>query len=409
MNRLKWNPRRFFKILGLSVLGIFLAANLFLIISGKFYIYKAIYSTYFRGQTGPGIYDSSIFYNRTIEKGESVPWAVHPRANSVRLEKATLEKLEELETTSLLVIKDNFIIYEHYWDEHTDTTRSNSFSVAKSIVSLMIGKAIEEGHIKSVDEPVGNYLESFKEGEKAKVTIRHLLTMSAGLSWEESGGNPFSHNAEAYYGWDLKALVEDLEVVEEPGKVFDYKSGYTQILGFVLEEATGMHLAEYASKKFWQKLGAENEAFWSLDDEHGMEKAFCCFYATTRDFARIGRLVLEKGDYKSTPIINSAYIDEMITPDESLMTRAGLNNEVYGYQWWIYNHPEGSVYYARGILGQYIICLPEEDIIVVRTGHTRGNVIRNPNEDPSLSLYKIDHPSDLFMYVEIAKSLGAQF
>ncbi len=233
--------------------------------------------------------------------------------------------------------------------------------------------------------------------------------MSAGLSWDESGGNPFSHNAEAYYGWDLKELIDGLEVERTPGEVFDYKSGYTQILGFILEQATGQHLATYASEKIWSKVGAEHNAMWSLDDEDGMEKAFCCFYATTRDFARIGRLILEKGSYKSTPIISSKYIDEMLTPDETLSTVAGLDNEIYGYQWWVYNHPDGPVYYARGILGQYIICLPEEDVIVVRTGHTRGEVVRNPNEAPDLPLYKIDHPSDLFMYVEIAKTLSSRF
>lgn len=391
------------------MLGVFLAANLFLIISGKFYIYKAIYSTYFQGQTGPGIYDYPLFYNRTVEHEESYPWAVHPRSNSEKLTDDQLEELASIETTSLLIIKNNFIIYESYWNEHTDTTLSNSFSVAKSIVSLLIGKAVEEGFIKSIDEPVGNYLQSFNSGDKSKITIRHLLTMSAGLSWDESGGNPFSHNAEAYYGWDLWGMINDLEVEREPGKVFDYKSGYTQVLGFILEEATGMRLSHYAASRLWKKIGAEHDALWSLDDQYGMEKSFCCFYATTRDFARIGRLVLEHGDFKSDPVISPSYINEMLTPDRSLVQKNGMENDIYGLQWWIYQHPDGPVYYARGILGQYIICLPEEDIIIVRTGHQRGEVVRDPVEDPNMPLYQIDHPSDLFMYVEIAKEMGKKF
>ena len=121
------------------------------------------------------------------------------------------------------------------------------------MVSLCIGSAIDEGYISSVDEKVSTFLPSFKMGEKSKITIRHLLMMSSGLSWSESGKNPYSNNAEAYYGDNLKKLVLNQEVVSLPGKVFDYKSGDTQLLTFILEKATGKTLTTYFQEKFGLK------------------------------------------------------------------------------------------------------------------------------------------------------------
>lgn len=405
--RVRFNAKRFFKILIFSILGVFISANIFVLISGEFYLYNAVYSTYFQGQDGPDIYDSHLFYNRTVKKDTSAPWAVHPRANSIGLTEQQEKKLEGLETTSFLVIKDNFIIQENYWDKHNDSTVSNSFSMAKSIISLLVGIAEQEGKIDDLDDPVGHYLPSFKEGKKSEITLRHLLTMSAALDWDESGGNPLSNNAEAYYGWDLHRMIEDLKLEGVPGKVFEYKSGYTQILAFVLKKATGQNPADYASNKIWQKIGAENDALWSLDEKDGMEKAFCCFYATTRDFARIGRLILEKGYYKGKKVVPQHYIDSMLAPADELQCQDGKQNDFYGLQWWVYQHPQGPVYYARGILGQYIICMPEEDLIIVRTGHKRGNVKRN--HGGKLADYKVHHPDDLFLYIDIARSIVEKF
>src|SRR5690606_33587242 len=138
------------------------------------------------------------------------------------------------------------LLHEQYWDGYSEESLSNSFSVAKSIVSILVGIALQEGALQSIDQPVGDYLPEFKEGAKANITIKHLLWMSSGLNWDESYGNPLSVTTEAYYGSDLKKVVRRLEAVEKPGQQFEYKSGDTQVLGFVLEAATGKSLADYA-------------------------------------------------------------------------------------------------------------------------------------------------------------------
>jgi CubicO group peptidase (beta-lactamase class C family) len=247
---------------------------------------------------------------------------------------------------------------------------SNSFSVAKSITSILIGAAIKEGKIKSVDEPVGNYLPEFKEGLAAKLRIKDLLTMSSGSNWDESYSNPLSVTTESYYGSDLYKTATGVKILKEPGTYHSYKSGDTELLGLVLEKATGKSISAYASEKLWQPLGAEHPAKWSTDKESGNEKAFCCFNTNARDFARLGQLMLDGGKWKGNTIIDSAYYMQSITrcniPDEE-----GEPCNYYGYQWWIRPAFPG-VFYARGILGQYIIVIPSKKIVLVRLGHKRS-------------------------------------
>ncbi|MCW3120170.1 MAG: beta-lactamase, partial [Chitinophagaceae bacterium] len=268
-------------------------------------------------------------------------------------------------------IKNDSLLYENYWDGYNDSSLSNSFSVAKSITSLLIGIAIKEGKIKSVGDAVGNYLPEFKEGLGAKLTIRDLLTMSSGSNWDESYANPLSVTTEAYYGSDLYKTATGIKIIREPGTLHSYKSGDTGLLGLILEKATGKSLSEYASGKLWKPLGAEHPALWSTDREKGNEKAYCCFNTNARDFARIGQLMLDSGKWNGSAIIDSAYYQQSISacniPDET-----GKPCNYYGYQWWIRPAYEG-VFYARGILGQYVIVIPSKKTIIVRLGKKRSD------------------------------------
>lgn len=403
--KFKW--KKYLKYAFISILSLFVIANLLVLISGKFYLYKAVGSTYFRGQTGPGIYDSTIFFNRIVPNSDFQPWQYDSSGYDLKDEEYAL--LNEIETTSFLVFKEDKILFEKYFESHRDSTRSNSFSMAKSVISLLIGIAIDEGDIESVDQPAGDFLSYFNKGEYKKITIRHLLNMSAGLSWDESS-SAFSSNAEAYYGWDLKSMVKSMEIIEAPGEVFDYKSGYTQALGFLLEEATGMKVADYASEKIWKHIGAELPAFWSLDNEGGMEKSFCCFYAMSRDFGRLGRLVNNYGRWNGKRVVPSKYIQEAVQPETTLTRRNGMQNTIYGLSWWVVQGEGEQLFYARGILGQYILCFPARKLVVVRTGHVRGDVPREAimdMEDPEIS--KVSHPADLFYYINIGKRLDREY
>jgi CubicO group peptidase (beta-lactamase class C family) len=331
-------------------------------------------------------------------------WHDHENKENVKPDQEILSKIESFQTTSLLVIHQDKILFEKYWQDHDEDKLSNSFSVAKSITSMMIGIAIDEGKIKSVDQNVSDFIPEFKNDDRKKLTIKHLLTMSAALDWTESGGNPLSDNAEAYYGWNLKGMIDDVRMDGEPGKTFVYQSGATLILGYIIEVATGKKLADYASEKIWTPIGSEHTAYWSLDQENGLEKSYCCFYSTTRDFARIGRIMMHGGVWKSmnfgeshnVRILSEKYVNESIA-HAILKNEEGENNDCYGYKWWLTEFDGKKVFYARGILGQYILCIPELELIIVRTGHKRGEKKEGD-----------DHPSDIYVYMELAKDLLKQ-
>ena len=378
------------KKIGKWFLIILIIINLAIIVSGKTYLYKGIANTYIKGRSGPSIEEYKIFSNREVTVGNPKEWAVSKLNNSKRLSSDNEREFKDLQTIAYLIIKDDSIIHEQYWDGFGENSTTNSFSMAKTFVSILIGAAIDEGKIKSVDEPVGDFLAEFKEGDNAKLKIKDLLTMSSGINFDEDYINPFAYPAAAYYGSDLKKLTYKYKVTEEPGKIFKYLSGNSELLGFVIEKATGKKLADYMSEKIWQQIGTKNKAYWSLDHKDGMEKAYCCFNSNARDFARLGKLYLDSGKCNGKQLIPLDYVLNSIKPAD-LVDEEGKKNEKYGYAWWLLPNFKGhNIFYARGILGQYIICIPDKKMIVVRLGRKRE--IRKGNE----------HPLDLFYYIDAA-------
>jgi len=341
----------------------------------------------------PGIEDYTIFNNRTVDAGSVQPWNISLSYNQAKISTETEKSLDEMRTVAYLVIHNDSILYEKYGEGYSDSSRSNSFSVAKSIVSLLIGCAIDEGKIHSIQQPVSDFIPEFGVLEKdKKLKIIHLLTMSSGLNWDESYTSPFSKTTKAYYGKDLKKLVTNLHVVEEPGIINKYLSCNTQLLAMILEKATGKTLSEYASEKLWKPLGAEHSAYWSLDKKDGEEKAFCCFSTNARDFARIGQLILNKGKWKGRQIVSESFINESISVDTFLKDKKGKPVDFYGYSWWIMYYKGLKIPYARGILGQYIIVIPEKNLVIVRLGEKRSHEKRL-------------HPPDIFTYIDFALKL----
>lgn len=395
------------------IITIVVLVNVFILLTGRYYLYSGITKTYLRGKTGPSIYDLELFPVNKLQKSSKPYSFIFEKDPSLKLTKSDLEYHEKMDTKAFLIFQGDTLVYEKYWDEHHDKTVSNSFSAAKSVIGMLVGIAIEDGKINSVDDLAGDYIPEFKKNGREQITIRHLLTMSAGFDWIESGKNPLSEAAEGYYGTDLYGLVTRLRVIEKPGIKFNYQSGNTQILGFIIEKATGKSINEYAAEKLWIPLGARNDAFWSLDKEGGDEKAFCCMYATARDYALLGQLILNKGFYNGAQIVPEWYMQKMLeTP--YMTTKEKVPNMRYGWHTWVYKNRGNPVYYCRGLMGQYMIAIPRKNRVIVRLGTKRDSHYKIPenklNDDKfrDLNNEKIGHTIDLYRYLEMSDKIISQ-
>ncbi len=316
----------------------------------------------------PKLSDYKCFNYDTIKKSQNpIFLKKSDNYNSYTLNKRLRNRFKLMRTTSFLVVQNDKIIYEKYWLKYTEDSVMNSFSVAKSIVAILLGIAIDQGKINSIDDKVYSYLPWFNQGKDTLLTIKDLLSMSSGLSWEEEFTNPFSDIAQAYYGEHLDSLIKSSHVMTTPGKTWDYQCGNTVLIALIIEKATGMPLPAYAEKYLWQPLGASDDAYWGKSGN--VTKAFCCFYATARDFAKLGLLVLHNGKFNGRQIVSAGYIKEVIKPAKWL-TYGKKNKSVdfYGLHFWLIKYNNKYYPYFSGMFGQYIIILPEYNAVVVRTG-----------------------------------------
>jgi CubicO group peptidase (beta-lactamase class C family) len=352
---------RYFLYLIILVLAGF---SVYAVASGKTYLFKAVYHNFV------DIDDYEVFTNNTVTTGEHQPWTMSLAYNQPKLPADLRQLLEKIESVALVAIKNDSLLYEEYWDGYSDSSWSGSFSVAKSITSLLMGAALKDSSIASLQDPVGKYLPEFSQGEKASVKLIDLLTMSSGTDFNEAYADPLSITTELYYGGDAYKTATSVNMVQQPGTLHRYKSGDTQLLGLVIEKATKKSLSAYAAEKLWHPVGAEHPALWSADHTGGHIKAYCCFNSNARDFARIGQLMLDSGRWKGKEIISPEYFSQSIAPC-MIKDDAGDPCNYYGYQWWIYPGEE-KIFYARGILGQYIIVIPSKDLVLVRLGKKRG-------------------------------------
>jgi len=348
----------------------------FLLLPSNYYVSRALIHLM------PKIDQYTIFDNRNVAASDPQPWDFAENVTDRVIAPEFESDFSKYQTVAFVVVQHNKIIFEQYWKNYTPISLSNSFSMSKSIISLLVGCAIKDGSIKSVDQPVSDFLPEWTSFEGKKLTIKDLLTMSAGVEWDESHNSLFSKTTEAYYGKDLWKLTLTEKLVEKPGVRFNYQSGVSQILAFLLQKATGKSVSQYASEKIWTPIQAEEDAVWSLDHKKGMEKAYCCFNSNARDFARLGQLILNKGRWNGKQVVDSNYIKEATTPATWLQytPKTSQNESVsvkpvpctfYGYQFWIANYQGLKVPYFRGILGQYILVIPELDAVIVRLGKKR--------------------------------------
>lgn len=347
------------------IIGLVLLAVLGLYITGYDYIFKGVRVVYMTGHDTAFIDDYTYFDNRSIENDQAIPLEKHKDYNTANIPQKLDEAHHKYGTVAFLIFKDGKLWHEDYADGYGPESYTNSFSMAKSITTLLLGKAIEDGFIKSFDQKVTDFFPDLQGEYADEVTVGDLASMASGLNWDENYYSPFSITAQAYYDENIRDLILGLSVDEKPGQSFKYLSGNTQLLGLVLEKAIGKNLSVYLSENFWKPMGMENRAFWQLDsEESGMEKTYCCISSNARDFARIGLMILNNGKWNGQQILNEDFVQKCTQPRFD-----SYNN--YGYGFWLEEIGDRNFFVMQGILGQYVIADQEKNILIVRLGHER--------------------------------------
>ena len=316
------------------------------------------------------ITDYKIFPSRGLPKSNQ-PFRFIEVSQKEKVGRARVSVIDSIATANnsvaFLIIRNDSLLLEHYYQNYTANSTVASFSMAKSYTSALIGAAIADGFIKSVDEPVTNYLTELKGKEGFdKITIKHVLQMTSGIKANESYYNPFGQAARLYYGRTLRKELKHLHTDYAPGTQFAYRSVNTQMLGFIIERATGKTVTDYLNEKIWSHLDTEFDATWSIDKKkNGMEKTFCCINAKARDFAKFGRLYLNEGNWNGKQLLPAEWIRQSTKAETS---EGGVS--YYKYQWWL----SKNGYYADGLHGQFIYVNPSKNLIIVRLGKRAGNV-----------------------------------
>ncbi|MCR8842416.1 beta-lactamase family protein [Paenibacillus sp. SC116] len=281
--------------------------------------------------------------------------------------------LQKASATGFLVIHDDTIVTEQYYNGYNQHSTAMSMSVAKSIVSALVGIALDEGALKDVHDPITSYLPELIGSGFDGASIKDILQMSSGVRFNEDYNDKdaeihtFLSDVFGEKAVPISKYVQQLTKLQEPGH-FEYKSVDTQVLWMLLEKTTGNHVSAYLEEKLWKPLGMEQDAYWSTD-LHGNEIAFTFINATLRDYAKFGRLYLHNGNWNGRQLISEQWIKASVTPDRAdLMPGAANDFFGYGYQWWAPLGSDGTEFMARGIYGQHIYVNQKEHTVIVKSG-----------------------------------------
>jgi CubicO group peptidase (beta-lactamase class C family) len=279
--------------------------------------------------------------------------------------------LQSNDTTAFLIIKNDTLVFERYYNGGTQSSPSLSFSMAKSFLSILIGCAIDERYIESVNQPVIDFIPELAANGFESVTIKHLLQMTSGMDYIEND-NPFGIHPRFYYTTHLENEILKLRVKGASGQQYTYKSGENALLGLTLTRALGTKtITDYMQERLWEPLGMEYNGAWSIDHKgDGLEKTWCCLSATARDYAKFGRLYLNYGNWNGAQIVSRSWVEKSTKIDTS--DGSAWN---YQYQWWMVSR-KSKEYMAIGHLEQYLYVNPEKQVIIVRLGKSGGNLDR---------------------------------
>lgn len=275
--------------------------------------------------------------------------------------------MESQRTAALVIVQDGKVRLERYGLDFGPEGRWTSFSVAKSFTSTLVGAALKDGSIRSIEDKVSDYIPDLRGSAYDNVTIRQLLTMTSGVKWNENYADPQSDVAlfnvhEAEPGVDVTvSYMRQLEAEATPGTKWVYKTGETNLIGVLVSSATGKPLSDYLSEKIWKRFGMEQDASWLLGST-GHEISGCCMQASTRDFARFGLFILGGGLVDGEPVLPDGWIAE----STSKQADTDQPDYGYGYQWWTL---DGEAFMARGIFGQSIFIDPERKLVIASNGN----------------------------------------
>jgi CubicO group peptidase (beta-lactamase class C family) len=318
--------------------------------------------------------DAPFRFSERVE-GRGLPEVVDVAAlGSTRID----DVLDASGTIAFVVVQDDAIVDERYANGHTAATPSQYFSVTKSVTSALVGAALDDGILRSVDQPVVEIVPEYAGRGFDRLTLRHLLAMTSGIDYTEDD-NPFGLHVPFNYTSDIEHMMLAFRMGTEPGSEFRYKSGDVGLVALVLSRALAPEtLTAYAQRRLWTPLGMEHEGIWSLDREDGLEKAWCCLAGTAVDLAKIGRLYLAMGAPGGDRIlaqgwiersIEEGWVDDAVWPVD--FAAAGFRN--YGATWWLLSEDEGD-YLAQGKDGQFLYVHPPSNTIIVRLGRSAGDL-----------------------------------
>lgn len=351
-------------IVGLLAVGVF-----GLWITGHGFILTSVQRTYMAGHITANINDHSEFDVRTISTNAPSTLPKHKNYNLSPLPSPFLNELETGNTAAFLVIKDGQVVSENYFNGYGDRSKTNSFSMAKTITTLLLGIAIKEGYVRDLNQPITDFIPEFKKDELGKkATIAQFSLMNSGYEWVENYYTPFSPTVELYYGNSIENFLLNGEFTQKPGSFWEYSSASTQIMGIFLLRAlqkagAADTLSEYLAEKIWKPMQMNDDALWHLDGE-GMELVYCCVNTNARNFGKLGLLMLNEGSWNGQQLVPADFIEEMIKP---------VGQPYYGLSTWLGNDKSPAYYWFSGHLGQYIINVPEHNMVVVRLGEGRNN------------------------------------
>ncbi|GAC12953.1 serine hydrolase domain-containing protein [Aliiglaciecola lipolytica] len=274
----------------------------------------------------------------------------------------------EQRLSGAIILHKGKIRFERYSLGHSPDARWTSFSVAKSFTSSLVGIALKEGHIESLNDSVSKYIIGLKGSAYDDVTIEQLLTMTSGVDWNEDYYDPNSdvamfnsHQAENGLP-TIVSYMRNLKRANPPGEKWHYSTGETNLIGILVERATGRNLSDYLTEKIWQPYGMENKATWVLGAD-GNEISGCCIQASLRDFARYGLFILDGGRIEGQSILPNDWISKATSSQTDIGTDDGRG---YGYQWWTF---EDGSFTARGIFGQTIFIDPKRELVIAFNGN----------------------------------------
>ncbi len=295
--------------------------------------------------------------------------------------------LADTMATGLLILHKDKIIYEEYWHGHSAEGTHIAWSVSKSFLSALFGIAVAEGHIKDIMQPVTDYVPELAGSGYDGVPIKHVLQMSSGVGFNEDYGDPDSDinrmGERMAMGDSLLEFSATLKRARPPGTLQHYVSIDSQVLGTVLVRATGKDLSDYTSEKLWKPLGMESKAYWMVDGS-GMGMAFGGLNVSLRDFMRLGRLYLHKGNWFGEQIVREDWVRDSVTPDAPHLMpgkKPGSDNPLgYGYQWWLPQDWTGD-YMALGVYDQMIYVDPNRDLVIAR--HAANRDFQRNNFEPT--------------------------